>query len=1008
MRVVLDLQGVQTPGSRNRGMGRYSMSLAKSMLQQGRDHEFHAVFNGAFMGGIDGIRDELGEWIPQDRFHIFPAVGPTAHINAENDERRIASEICREAFIANLQPDFVHITSLFEGLFDDSISSIGRCSQSCPVAVTLYDLIPLIHHDVYLQNPDVERWYEDRIMHLRRADLLLAISRSSAEEAIDYLNFPAARVMNIGADADPQFEPSPLDPLIARETHARLGIAKPFVMYTGGIDWRKNIEGLMAAYAKLPASLRKKHQLVVVCAVQPEQQRKLEAHAATLGLNEQEVLFTGFVSEADLIALYKTCKLFAFPSWHEGFGLPPLEAMRCGAPVIGGNRSSLPEVIGLPAALFDPVSEKEMQERLEQGLTDEKFRSELVDHASKHTGSFSWQKTGKDALTAIETFKAQAGASSIQVWSPSAARKRMAFVSPIPPAASGIADYSAELIPELSRHYELEIVVKDEQSVSSITDPFIRANFPIRTIEWMQENFAHYDRVVYQFGNSDHHNYMLHALPNFPGVVVLHDFYLSGMISFEQYHYQRGDIWFDALYRSHGYSAIAYQHNESDLTAAVMRYPANRDVVTGALGMIVHSQHSKDLAAQWLGGTTAENWHLIPLMRDSVRSIDRDCARQHLGFGQDDFVVSSFGFVNPTKESRRILEAWLSSPLAHQSNAKLVFVGTNHPGAYGEEMDARIKDSGCESSVRVTGWTDHKLFRNYLAASDVAVQLRTLSRGETSAAALDAMNYRLATIVNRHGSMEYLPEDAVFMLPDEFTDEQLREALIKLSTEVDLRADLASRAKRWIETRHAPRLCGDAYMVAIERSYEHTKPSLSLVVDQLRPLQPYRWSSEDLAQVAVAAEVATCRAPATSYLDVTYALHADGLVYQDMTITEIIKKIFAKDLPRRLEPVYFDRAAGSWRYARKATLQAIGVPIDSFDDDLVVFAPTSDLLHLQCFGRDDSFTSGQGDSRSKARVVQHWILSQPADAVGQDKCSHPLAPTFREVGYSLKRFEQPN
>lgn len=998
MRIVIDLQGAQTAGSRNRGTGRYSMSLAKSMLRHGQAHEFHVVLNGAFMDAVDPIRQELGEFLPQDRFHIWPAIGPTAHINAENDARRISSEICREAFISNLEPDFIHISSHFEGLFDDFVSSIGRLDNSCPVAVTFYDLIPLIGRELYLHNPDVERWYEDRLSHVRRSDLLLAISESSAQESIRYLNFPKTQVVNIGTDADPQFEPSPVDNKNSSATHAQYRINRPFVMYTGGIDYRKNVEGLVRAYSQLPGRVRKGHQLVIVCAVQPEQKDRLELLAKNCGLAKHDLILTGFVAEDELIALYKTCKLFVFPSWHEGFGLPPLEAMRCGAAVIGGNRSSLPEVIGLEAALFDPQSDEDIRDRMNRGLTDEEFRARLITHGREHNRIFSWDKTGKAALAAIELSKISLSA-PITITRP-ITLKRLAFVSPIPPAPSGIADYSAELIPELARHYDIHLIVKDAESAEAIKDPFIRANLTVRTIDWFKNNFDQFERVLYQMGNSDHHNHMLAALQDFPGVVVLHDFFLSGMISFEQYHYKIENIWLESLYRSHGYAALAYQADSGDLTATIMRYPCNRDVVTNSLGIIVHSQHSKDLARQWLGEMEPERWHLIPLLRESVLRVDREGARERLGFGSDDFIVSSFGYVNPTKQSRRILEAWLQSPLAQQSGAKLVFVGGNHPGDYGKDMLSRIQEAGVEDSVQITGWTDQVRFRDFLAASNVAVQLRTLTRGETSATVLDAMNYGLATIVNAHGSMEYLPKNAVLMLPDDYDDEQLSEALVALATEKTLREELAARAKAHIEAEHSPRICGNAYAQAIESIYLRSQSTQNAVLKQLGQLQPSSWTAEDLAQVALGVEIATGKLQPTTYLDVTQNLVADRTRYQSDDFEAFAKKLVSSELPRRIEPVYLDSALGKWRYARQATFNAIGLPVATLGDDAVSFAPSSDLIRLK---QESAGSTGAAEVRPNCpTVVQTWLLQRLTEPSDRGSAHHPIAPTLAKLGFSLR------
>src|SRR5690606_19696511 len=119
-------------------------------------------------------------------------------------------------------------------------------------------------------------------------------------------------------------------------------------------------EALIRSYARLSPELRRSHHLAIVCAVQDDSRNRLLELAKDAGLTADEVILTGFVPEEDLIALYNLCAVFVFPSWHEGFGLPALEAMRCGAPVIASNVSSLPEVVGLEEALFDPRSEEEI------------------------------------------------------------------------------------------------------------------------------------------------------------------------------------------------------------------------------------------------------------------------------------------------------------------------------------------------------------------------------------------------------------------------------------------------------------------------------------------------------------------------------------------------------------------------------------------------------------------------------------------------------------------------
>ena len=173
-------------------------------------------------------------------------------------------------------------------------------------------------------------------------------------------------------------------------------------MYTGGIDHRKNIEGLIRAYSLLPKPIRAGHQLAIVCSIQPPSRTALETLAKEKGLTANELVLTGFVPEEDLLTLYNLCKAFIFPSWHEGFGLPALEAMSCGRAVIGANTSSLPEVIGRDDALFDPMNDTAIAEKLAQVLTDDAFRSELEQHGLEQAKLFSWDASAQRAIAAFE------------------------------------------------------------------------------------------------------------------------------------------------------------------------------------------------------------------------------------------------------------------------------------------------------------------------------------------------------------------------------------------------------------------------------------------------------------------------------------------------------------------------------------------------------------------------------------------------------------------------------
>lgn len=928
MRLVIDLQGAQA-SNRFRGIGRYSLSLAQALVRNRGDHEVFIALSDLFPETIEPIRAAFDDILPQDHIRVWTAQGPVRAADHAFDVLRNTAELLREQFLASLAPDVVLVSSLFEGLGDDAVTSVGRLSKQVPTAVILYDLIPLIHRKIYLQNPVIEQWYETKLDHLRRADLLLSISRSSETEAIDFLGFDPHKISNISTAAEEHFTPADITPEVRAGLASRYGLDKPFVMYTGGIDHRKNVEGLIAAYARLPTKLRRAHQLAIVCSISDEDRNRLVQFAQQEGLDKSEVILTGFVPEEDLLACYRACTLFVFPSWHEGFGLPALEAMQCGRAVIAANTSSLPEVIGRQDALFDPFDADAIAEKMAIVLQDHAFRAELESHGIQQARRFSWD------VSAVQAWRAMAKSFGVvKQASVSIERPRMAFVSPLPPQASGISDYSAELLPELARRYRVEVIVAQDQ----ITDPYIRANCPIRSVEWFRKHAHEFDRLLYHFGNSDFHSHMFDLLHDHPGVVVLHDFFLSGIVAHRDVHGEAQGSWPRALLASHGWHAARARFTAIDTADVVWAYPANLDVLQGALGVIVHAEYSRQLACEWFGPTAGDEWTLIPHLRTPASNVDRAAARLALGIPEEAFVLCSFGHLGPTKLNHRLLAAWGMTPLARDPNCRLVFVGQNHGGQYGVDLLEAMRSKIGGSGVEVTGYVDQKTFRQWLAAADVGVQLRTLSRGETSGTVLDCMNYGLATIVNANGSMKELDQSAVWMLPDEFEDHQLAEALTQLHVDEYRRHDLARKGQKVIAEVHAPRVCADKYFAAIEGCYNRAAVSgtsglVSALAEQ--PSVPPQSEWPTLA-AAIAKNNRTSPHHRQLLLDVS------ELVKHDVKsgIQRVVRSILLctlQDPPAgwQVEPVYASTEEDGYRYARRFTCRFLGIPEDWAVDEPV-------------------------------------------------------------------------
>lgn len=941
MRIAIDLQGAQSD-SRFHGIGRYSLSIAQAIARNRGDHEIFIALNGLFPETIEPVRAAFDRLLPQENIRVWYAPGPVRESQPGNELRRAAAERIREAFLASLEPDVVLLTSLFEGFVDDAVTSIGIFDRKIPVAVILYDLIPLLNPDRYLHHPAIEQYYLRKIEHLKRADAWLAISDYSAREGHSALHLREDRLFNISAACDERFRPIRISDIKKAELMNKYKITRPFILCVpSGLDPRKNLDRLIQAYSCLPKELRKTHQLVIASKVTPEDKQLLKGIARNAHLNDDELVITGYVSDEDLVHLYNNCRLFVFPSLHEGFGLPPLEAMACGAPVIASNTTSLPEVIGREDALFDPFSVESISSKMAQVLQNEEFREELIRHGIQQAKRFSWDECARQTIRALENLVSQNKSFTRSYLQK--CRPLLAYISPLPPERSGISDYSAELLPELARYYDIEVVVSQPE----VTDPWVRACLPVRSVDWFKKNSYLYDRVLYHIGNSSFHQHMFDLLDEHPGVTVLHDFYLGNLKAHMELNGIRSGAWTRALYESHGYKAVFERVHEEDLEKTIFTYPCNFDVIGKSLGIIVHSSYSSKLALKWYG--VGDDWVVVPQLYGLPKTVDRITALKKLGVPHDAFLVCSFGILGPTKQNHRLLNAWIKSSLSRDHRSYLVFVGENHGGDYGQNILKTIKDNAIQDRVRITGWVDSETFRCYLEAADMAVQLRTLSRGETSRSILECMSYGIPLIVNAHGSSAELPEDAVYMLPDDFRDEDLVEALELLWRDAGRRESLGRRAREFISINHAPSRCAEQYFEAIERYYERSRSGTKALIDSLAELDGMQSEDKFIRTLAdcISRSLPRKHPSKQIFVDISVLMHIDeGIGIQRVTRSILRCLLLYPPEGYRVEPVYAS-ATHSYRYARSFTMRFLECPSIDIQDDPIEYKAGDIFLGLE-------------------------------------------------------------
>ena len=206
------------------------------------------------------------------------------------------------------------------------------------------------------------------------------------------LDLDPSRIVTIHGGISDHFKRHP-DPAGTRAALlARYGISRlNVILYTGGDDYRKNIAGAIEAFAVLPADLRASAQLVIICSIAPNRKAVYLKNARRAGLTGDDIVFTGVIPEDDLVAFYSVCDVFVFPSLYEGLGLPVLEAMACGAPAIGGDNSSIRELIGDPDAMFDAADVNSIAAKMAQVLTDCQLAEKLRQHGLARAPLFTWE-----------------------------------------------------------------------------------------------------------------------------------------------------------------------------------------------------------------------------------------------------------------------------------------------------------------------------------------------------------------------------------------------------------------------------------------------------------------------------------------------------------------------------------------------------------------------------------------------------------------------------------------
>jgi glycosyltransferase involved in cell wall biosynthesis len=889
-RWIFDLQACQTAGSAHRGVGRYSQALFEAIQARDEPIDLRAMFGSGlpFMPSIRRLGAHRTIKLPE----MPTQFGVRRYQGGPQDE---LDGLIASRHLAPFSPDLIHVSHVFEG-FGERLALPSHANKVVGqvMSATLYDLIPLVFQEHYFQSSEFARWYHSRLDWLRQADLLLAISESSRRDAIDLLGLSPDRIVTVHGGIGPQFVPTDNLKGVSQRMRSAYGLRDRFVLYTGGDDHRKNIGGAIRAFAALPPDLRRNTNLVIVCSMDPSRRQMYLDVGKQAGLNPEDLVITGFVPEADLVAFYQACDVFLFPSLYEGLGLPVLEAMACGVPTIGGNNSSIRELIGRPDAMFDAASTDSIASAIARVMQDPGFAEDLRRYGPQRVEQFTWKRTAEissQAMTeAIERLSCAGGKAATNGWVP---RKRLAVVTPLPPCRSGIADYNAKFLPFLARHFEIDLVV-DDYTVED--DSLTSAYAVLQTRQF--EQVAHlYDAILYEFGNSEFHRYMLPLIERFPGVVELHDAYLSGLYGYLDFYLGDTGSYPRTMIEVHGsqarrFYAPAMQHPEPN-GGTMVDLPCTKAVIDEAIGVISHSPFNLEVTRRhhpegWLAPYRTIPQMVPPPARCPISSGE---LKARLGLPADALVIATFGHVAWTKWGDRLLDAFLASSLRADARVHLVYVGELSRDPFGQTLVENIAKSGLGERIRITGFLEEQKYIEYLWAADLAIQLRTKSRGGTPKGVLDCLAYGVPVIINDDASYRDYPADVVHKLPADPTVGDIAASLAALVNSESARDNFAEAGLRHVRQQHDPARCASLYAAAIhEFVARHRAAGIDALIDAAAPLSA-RTGDTFGASEAVTASATGIATPQFSrrriFVDVSYIAAQD----HETGIPRVVKKI---------------------------------------------------------------------------------------------------------------------
>ena len=730
--ILVDARSLQDPNYRFRGVGQHSASLLSAM----RAHAWSGT-RPKFIALTDPTA------APLDRAHL----GLFDQVLTSPTRPRTG-----DAWYVSLSP-MTHDPSWAANLLqDDEVFKVAL----------FYDLIPLDIPERYLADAGVRTDYLSCLAWLRRYDVFAAISKFSGDGLAQQAGTAAEKIYVSGVAVRRSLEPPPgVVPLPRAD--------RRHIVFAGGGDPRKNPESAIRAHARSRAG-KTGFPLQVVGNYEPSTRDHLRRLYAEEGGRATQLVFKDHLTDEALRELYREALLTIVASRAEGFSIPIVESGAAGTPALVSDVGAHPELVGDPAARFDPDDHDRLAGMIDHLIADEPAWERIRAAQADTWRGYTTERVGERFMTGL------LARAPTRVKAPAVSRKArptIGFLTPLPPAASGVASYSAYTLEVLARHADVHVFTP------SLAPSPVKGVKSIAGMEHAEYAHRALDGMISVIGNSDHHLEIVDHLLQHGGAAIAHD---ARMINFytllhgpkRALEVARRELGRDVDSKT----LMGWLHDQRTLPVLFLS-----EIARAASPLFVHSRITADVISELYGAKPV----LLPFALSNgidlrrAEKAQREAARRRLGWSSDDIVLATFGIVSADKAPEVLI--WAMKMLDDWGvRVRVSFCGAAQPGTgMRERIEALAAELDLEDRILIASDNvPRDEFVDQLFACDIGVQLRTYNMGALSGAVNDCIAAALPSVVSANLGQAMDAPSFIRSIPDELSPVLLAEAVLEI------------------------------------------------------------------------------------------------------------------------------------------------------------------------------------------------------------------------------------